>query len=142
MEKVTRCTLSSELIENVLECASSVWRVMERPRARGDLLDEDALGVRGAAVWGVMGKVAVAGTSPPSFRRCRSSLARRCEISDGGSEVDEPDAVEGALDIMDGEMESTDPRCVGGHRHIGLVTSVGESGASAFPLESLSGGGR
>ena len=65
VEKVTRCTLSSELIENVLECASSVWRVMERPRARGDLLDEDALGVRGAAVWGVVGKAAVAGTSSP-----------------------------------------------------------------------------
>ena len=109
--EVTRCTLSSELIENVIERASSVWRVMERPRARGDLLDEDALGVRGAAVWGVVGKAAVAGTSSPSFRRSRSSLARRCEISDGASE---PDAVEGALDIMEGATESTDPQCIGG----------------------------
>ena len=84
----------------------------------GDLLDEDALGVRGAAVWGVVGKAAVAGTSPPSFRRCRSSLARRCEISDGASEVDEPDAVEGALDTMEGATESTDPRFIGGQRYI------------------------
>ena len=60
VERVTRCTLSSELIENVVERASSAWRVMERPRARGDLLDEDALGVLGAAVWGVVGKAAVA----------------------------------------------------------------------------------
>ena len=114
VEKVARCTLSSELIESVIERASSVWRVMERPRAQGDLLDEDALGVRGAAVWGVAEKVAVAGTSSPSFRRSRSSFARRCEISDGASEVDEPDAVEGALDIMEGATESTDPRYVGG----------------------------
>ena len=33
---------------------------MERLHAWGDLLDEDALGVRGAAVWGVVGKAAVA----------------------------------------------------------------------------------
>ena len=142
VERVTRCTLSSELIENVIERASSVWRVMERPRAQGDLLDEDALGVRGAAVWGVVGKAAVAGTSSPSFRRSRSSLARRCEVSDGASEVDGPDAVKGALDIMEGAMESTDPRCVGGQRYIGLVTRQGESGASEFPLESLRSGGR
>ena len=111
---MTRCTLSSELIENVIERTSSAWRVMERPRARGDLLDEDALGVRGAAVWGVVRKAAVAGTSSPSFRRSRSSFARRCEISDGASEVDEPDAAEAALDIMEGATESTDPRCTGG----------------------------
>ena len=44
----------------MIERTLSAWHVMERLRAWGDLLDEDALGVRGAAVWGVVGKAAVA----------------------------------------------------------------------------------
>lgn len=66
------------------------------------------LGVRGTAVCGVVGKTAVAGSSLPSFRRRRSSLVCRC-MSSGASEED-PDAVEGALEMMEGATESTEPR--------------------------------
>ena len=94
--------LSSELTENAIERASSVWCTTERVRARGVFLDEvDALGVRGAAVRGVVGKTAVVGTSSPSLRRSRSSLARRWVMSDGASG--------GALDTIEGASESTEP---------------------------------
>jgi hypothetical protein len=75
--------LSSELIENESERASSAWtwagmRAIERVRPRGERVVEVAvLGVRGTAVRGVVQKTAVAGTSSPSLRRRRSSLVRR-----------------------------------------------------------------
>lgn len=123
------CMLSSELIENARERVSSgwaEWREMERVRPRGERLGVvEVLGVRGRAVRGVVGKTAVAGTSSPSLRRRRSSLARRWVESEGASEVEEPDAVEGALEMIEGATESTEPRWwyVG----MGFIRDVGES---------------
>lgn len=112
---MTVCTLSSELIEKATERASSAWlgsrateRVRERERERARGAGLAVLGVSGAgtAVRGVVGKTAVAGTSWPSLRRRRSSLVRRWVASVGGSDVEDPDADEGAT-------ERTEPLRVG-----------------------------
>ena len=131
------CTLSSELIEKEIERASSAWRATERVRPRGERLGvapnvevEAVLGVRGTAVRGVVGKTAVAGTSSPSLRRRRSSLARRWMESEA-SEQEEPDAVEGALEMMEGATESTEARR-------GKKGFVGESGTLTEVEEGLS----
>lgn len=86
---------------------------------------------------GVVGKMAVAGTSGPSLRRRRSSLARRWVASVGGASGREgPDGDEGALDTMEGATESTEPQ------RVKLVSELGESGALMEALESLRSGGR
>lgn len=149
---MTLCTLSSELMEKASERVSSGWtwagnRAIERVRPRGERLDVDVavLGVRGTAAGmkavevktAVGGKTAVAGTSSPSLRRRCSSLVRRWAGSDG-SEQEEPDAVEGALEMIDGAMESTDPRWW-------CVVSDGESGGEGGREgdgEALRSGGR
>lgn len=105
--------LSSEFIENVIERESSPataaaagrprGRTKERVRARGVAgwrkEEEEVDGVDGVGVRGVVAKTAVAGTSFPSFRRRRSSLARRSEdVSEGKL----------AVDVVDGVLDSTE----------------------------------
>lgn len=83
----------------------------ERERGRAWVLGVLETVVRG--VWGELGNcgnTASAGTSSPSFRRSRSSLACSRILSGGASEWDEPALADGPLETSDGALDSTHPR--------------------------------
>ena len=85
-------------------------RVRERERERDRA--RVPLGLLGIAVRGMRGEereTTSAGTSSPSFRRNRSRVVRFCVASDGTSERDEPEWVEGALDTSEGAVDKTEP---------------------------------
>lgn len=114
-------------------------RVCERGRL--DVLGSAVRGERG--VRGDGGNTASAGTSSPSFRRSRSSLACLCVLSDGTSEWDEPELAEGAFETRDGALDRTDPRRVGAAdwtpRWVGLrllqVESVSRAGTGPATMD-------